>query len=140
MERASYPRMIAMARLGYAAAALFTPKLATVMIGARPSQLTPAALAWASAFATREAAVGAVTLATEHCDPSARRKVLLMNAAVDAVDTLSLLALAKHSRSVLPLLTGAPAAAVSALIHIQAARETTAPGAPSPYQSAYSPG
>ena len=139
MDTSSFPRMIAGARIGFAAAALFKPKMATVMIGGKPSQLTPMALGWAGAFASREAALGAVTLASEKIDPATRRKVLLLNAAVDALDTLSFLVLAKRQRSLMPLLVGAPGAVFSAYTHFQAAQQLAATpgGAANSYEPTY---
>jgi hypothetical protein len=121
--------MLACARIGYAAAALVAPKVATVMIGGKPSQLTPTALAWAGAFASREAALGAATLATEDADPATRSKVLWLNAAVDTMDSLAFLAFAKRQRSLLPLLIGASGAVFAAYTHFQAAQQVTAAGA-----------
>jgi hypothetical protein len=131
--------MLACARIGYAAAALFTPRVATVLIGGKPSQLTPTALAWAGAFASREAALGVVTLASEDADPSTRRKVLLMNAAVDTIDSLSFLVFAKRQRSLLPLLIGAPGAVFAAYTHFQAAQQLaeTPASAASPTERSY---
>lgn len=139
MDTSSHPRMLACARIGYAAAALFTPKVATVLIGAKPSQLTPTATGWAAVFASREAALGALTLASEDVDPATRRKVLLLNAAVDTLDSLSLLVLAKRQRSLWPLLVGAPAAVFAAYTHFQAARQLAAGpgGAGASYEPSY---
>lgn len=129
MELASIPRKMAYARLGYAAAALFTPKLATAAIGAKPGQVTPAAMGWAGVFASREAALGALTLGSEGLDPAERRKVLLLNAAVDAVDVVAILALVKRQRSILPLFLAVPAGVLSVIAHVQAAQQlSTAPG------------
>jgi hypothetical protein len=131
--------MIASTRIAYAAAALFTPKLATVMIGGKPSQLSPTGLAWAGAFASREAALGALTLASEETDAATRRKVLLLNAAVDTIDCLSFLAFAKRQRSLWPLLIGAPGAVFAAYTHFQAAQQLAAgpPGAATAAETAY---
>jgi len=126
MDRASFPRMLALARLSYAGAAMFTPGAATLMIGGKRSQLTPMAMGWAGAFAAREAALAAFTLGSEDVDPATRRKVLLLNAAVDALDSVSFVVLAKRSRSLMPLLLGAPGAVFSAYTHFQAAQELAA--------------
>jgi hypothetical protein len=123
IDFASVPRTIAYARLGYAVGAMFTPKLVTASLGAKPSQMTPAAMAWAGVFATREAALAAVTLTSEQLDPATRRKVLLANAAIDAVDTVAILALVKRQRNILPLLLAVPAGVFSAYSHYQAARQ-----------------
>ena len=133
--------MIACTRIGFAAVALYAPKLATAFIGGKPSQMTPIAIGWAGAFASREAALGAVTLGSEAADPTCRRKVLLLNAAVDALDTLTFLALAKRQRSLLPILIGAPGAVFSAYTHYQAAQQLDAASgsASTPYESAYAP-
>ena len=122
MDFASVPRKMAYARLGYAVAALFTPKLVTASLGAKPSQMTPAAMAWAGVFATREAALAVATLGSEGLDPATRRKVLLMNAAIDAVDTVAIFALVKRQRNILPLILAVPAGVFSAVAHFQAAQ------------------
>ena len=120
---------MAYARFGYAAAALFTPRLATAALGAKPSQMTPAAMGWAGVFASREAALGALTLGSEDLDPATRRKVLMLNAAVDAVDVLAVVALMKRQRSILPLFVAVPAGVMSIIAHVQAARQlSVAPG------------
>jgi hypothetical protein len=118
--------MIACTRLAFAASAMFTPRTATVMIGGKRSQLTPMALGWAGAFAAREAALATFTLGSEDADPATRRKVLLLNAAVDTLDSLSFVVLAKRSRSLMPLILGAPGAVFSAYTHFQAAQQITA--------------
>jgi hypothetical protein len=120
--------MIALTRLAYAAAAMFTPKTATLMIGGKRRDLTPMAMGWAGAFAAREAALAAFTLGSEHADPVTRRKVLLLNAVVDTLDSLSFVVLAKRSRSLMPLLLGAPGAVFSAYSHYQAAQQLSATG------------
>jgi len=76
---------------------------------------------------------------SEDADPATRRKVLLLNAAVDTLDTLSFVVLAKRSRSLMPLLLGAPGAVFSAYAHYQAAQQITAsPGpAAAPYERKY---
>jgi hypothetical protein len=139
MDLASIPKQIAYARLGYGAAALLTPKLAITAVGGKPSQMTPAAMAWAGAFASREAALGAMTLGSGDLDPATRRKVMLLNAAVDTVDAVVFIALAKRQRSILPLILALPAGVMSIVGHIQAARELS--GAPdaagTPYENAY---
>jgi hypothetical protein len=137
MDTASLPRMIACTRLVYAAAAMFTPKTATLMIGGRRSDLTPIAMGWAGAFAAREAALAAFTLGSEEVDPAARRKVLLLNAAVDTLDSLSFLVLAKRQRSLMPILLGAPGAAFSAYSHYRAAREISAAPGLAAYEPVY---
>lgn len=128
MDPSSLPRMIACTRLAYAAAAMFSPKSATLMIGGKRSQLTPMAMAWAGAFAAREAALAVFTLGSEDADTATRRKVLLLNAAVDTLDSLSFVVLAKRSRSLMPLLLGAPGAVFSAYSHFQAAQQLSAGG------------
>jgi len=139
MEIALVPRQVAYARFGYAAAALFTPRLAAAAMGAKPSQMTPAAMGWAGVFASREAALGALTLGSEDLDPATRRKVLLLNAAVDAVDVVAIAALMKRQRSILPLFVAVPAGVMSIIAHVQAARQLSAApgGAGAPYESAY---
>lgn len=109
-------------RFGYAVAALFTPKLATAAILAKPSEMTPAAVSWAALFATREAALGAITLESERLDPATRRKVLLLNAAVDGVDAAAIFAFALRRRAI-PLLLLVPAGILSVMAHVQAAQE-----------------
>lgn len=116
------PRTIAYARFGYAAASLFTPKLAAVSFGVKRSEMTPAAVAWAAVFASREAALGALSLMSERHDPQARRSALYLNAAVDTVDALSLLALARWHKQRRPLLVALPAALASIAVHLNAAR------------------
>lgn len=123
MELALTPRHVAYARFGYAAAAFFTPRVATVALGGRPGQVTPAAMGWAGVFASREAALGALSLGTEGCDPGGRRKALLLNAAVDAVDAVAVVALARRQRSILPLIVALPAGLLSVAVHLQAARQ-----------------
>ena len=137
MDTASLPRMIACTRLAYAATALFTPKTATMMIGGRRSDLTPMAMGWAGAFAAREAALAAFTLGSENVDPASRRKVLLLNAAVDTLDSLSFLILAKRQRSLMPVLLGAPGAVFSAYSHFRAAQEISATPGPTAYEPVY---
>lgn len=130
MNLASLTKQAAYARLGYAAAAFFTPRLATVAIGGRPSQVTPVAMGWAGVFASREAALGALSLGSEGVDAATRRKVLLLNAAVDAVDVAAIVALAKRQRSILPLLVALPVGVLSVVAHVQAAQQLAC--APSP--------
>lgn len=139
MDIALIPRKLPYARLGYAAAALFTPKLATVAIGAKPSEMTPAAMAWAALFASREAALGALTLESEHLDTAMRRKVLLANAAIDAIDTVAILALIRRQRSSLPLFLIVPAGVLSVISHIQAAQQlgATPGGTDATFENAY---
>lgn len=129
MEIAWIPQKMPYVRLGYAVAALFTPKLAAAAILAKPKEMTPAAVSWAALTATREAALGVVTLEGRRLDPVTRRKVLLLNAAVDGVDSLVFLAHGLRRRSILPLLA-VPVGVLSAIAHVQAARELDgAPGA-----------
>ena len=138
METATLPRMIACTRLAYAATAMFTPKTATLMVGGRRSDLTPMAMGWAGAFAAREAALATFTLASEDADPATRRKVLLLNAAVDTLDSVSFLVLAKRQRSLMPLILGAPGAVFSAYSHFRAAQEiSAAAGSGAPYEPVY---
>lgn len=117
------PRQMPYLRLGFSVAALLSPKVATTVFGGRPSQVTPVAKAWAAIFATREAALGAITLESDRLDPATRRKALLLNAAIDGIDTLSFLALVRRQRSLFPLLLVVPAGVVSVVAHVQAARE-----------------
>jgi hypothetical protein len=56
--------------------------------------------------------------------------VLLLNAAVDAVDVAAIVALAKRQRSVLPLLVAVPVGVLSVVAHVQAAQQLGS--APSP--------
>ena len=137
MDTASLPRMIACTRLVYAATAMFTPKTATMMIGGRRSDLTPMAMGWAGAFAAREAALAAFTLGSEEVDPATRRKVLLLNAAVDTLDSVSFLVLAKRQRSLMPILLGASGAVFSAYSHYRAAQEISAAPGPAAYEPVY---
>jgi hypothetical protein len=117
------PRTIAYARFGYAALSLFAPKAAASALGVKRREMTPAAIAWASVFASREAALGAFSLISENLDTKGRRRTLLLNAAVDTVDSLALIALARRHRQFLPLFVALPPGLFSALAHIQAARE-----------------
>ncbi len=123
LDAASFPRKMAYLRLGYTVAALFTPKLATAAIGARPSQVTPAAMGWAAFFATREAALGVVTLESERLDVATRRKTLLLCAAVDGLDMLSVIALIRRQRSIVPLFMALPWGALSVIMHLRAAQQ-----------------
>lgn len=123
MELASIPRQVAYLRLGYGAAALLSPKLATVAIGGRPSQVTPVAMGWARVFGTRDMAFGVLTLSSEDVPPATRRKILLLEAAVDAVDALAMIALARRQRSILPLLLAVPPGLASAAAHFLAAQQ-----------------
>ena len=127
-----WPRRVAYARFGYAAAALLTPRLAAAALGVRRSEMTPAAVAWAAVFASREAALGALSLAGErHGDP-ARRDAWRINAAVDALDVVSLLALARWRNQRRPLLVALPAAVASVAIHVRAIRAGSDCGGPRP--------
>ena len=140
MDFASLPKKMAFARLGYAVGSLLAPKLVTASLGAKPSQMTPAAMAWAGVFASRAAALGLATLSSEEFEPALRRKVLLMNAAIDAVDTVAIVALAKRQRNILPLVLVGPIGAISVYAHLQAARQvSSAPGANGQhsYENAY---
>jgi hypothetical protein len=137
MDISSFPRQIAYARLAYAAAAMLTPKAATVMVGGKPSEMTPMAMGWAGVFAAREGALAAVSLGSEQADPATRRKVLLLNAAVDTLDSLSFLVLAKRQRSLMPVLLGAPGAVFSAYSHFRAAQEISAAPGPAAYEPVY---
>lgn len=122
-DLAALPHQVAMARIGFAAQAFLTPKLATPFVGAKRNEMTPSAMAWAGLFASREAALGAFTLASEGQDPESRRKVLLLNAFVDALDVASALFLSRRQRSIKPLLVLAPLAALSVVAHLQAAQQ-----------------
>ncbi|MGH7536465.1 MAG: hypothetical protein ACREMG_12930 [Gemmatimonadales bacterium] len=117
------PKSVALARIGYAAMALATPKLASPFIGAKVGEVTPAAMGWAGYFASREAALGVLTLASEGCDSTSRRKVLLLNAAVDALDAVTAVLLTRRSRSIRPLLVALPAALMSVAAHVQEAQK-----------------
>lgn len=115
------PRSFGLARLGYAAGALLMPKFTGDRIGLDTT--SPAATAWARYFATREATLGAVVLATEDADPQLRRKLMLTCAAVDGVDLLTSLAVSVKLRSFrFFLMTFVPGAA-SVAVHLKAARE-----------------
>lgn len=116
------PRQVAYARFVYAALSLFTPRLAASTLGVATSEMTPAAVTWAAVFASREAALGALSLTSEGSEPTARRKALYLNVAVDAIDALSLLALARRHRQTRPLIVAVPAALTSTIIHLQAAQ------------------
>ena len=128
LDLASRPRAVAYLRLGYGAVAFLTPKVATVAIGGRPSQMTPAAMGWAAVFGTRDMALGVLTLGTENCDPGGRRKALLLAGAVDTTDAVAMVMLARRTRSIFPLLLGAAPALASGVVHILAARQLS--GAP----------
>lgn len=126
METAAVPRIVAIGRIGFAGMALLTPKAATALIGGKPSQMNPMAMGWASGFASREAVVGALTLASEKADPATRRKVLLTNAFVDAMDTVSFVVLAKRNRTLLPIILAAPASVYSCISHLRLAQQLPA--------------
>jgi hypothetical protein len=113
--------------------------VATAAIGARPSEMTPAAMAWAAVFASREAALAALTLESERLDPALRRKVLLANAAIDAVDTVAIFALMRRQRSILPLFLVVPVGVLSVISHLQAAQQLSVPpgNAGTTYEKAY---
>lgn len=139
MDTALLTRKMPYVRFGYAATALLAPKVATLAIVGRPGEMTQTAVGWAALFASREAALGAVTLESERLDPAARKKALLLNAAVDGLDSLAFLALGLRRRSLLPLLI-VPVGVASAVAHVQAARQLTgAPGANGrhAYENAY---
>ena len=119
------PRKMPYIRFGYAVTALLTPKVATLGILGKPGEMTPTAVGWAALFASREAALGAVTLESERLDPAARKKALLLNAAVDGLDSLAFLVLGLRRRSILPLLI-VPVGVASAVAHIQAAQQVGA--------------
>lgn len=117
METTAIPKTVAFARVGFAAMALLAPRLATQLIGAKIGEETPAAAGWAGLFASREAALGVLTLASEHSDTGSRRKVLLLNVAVETVDVLTVLTFVRRHRSIRPLFTLVPGGVVSALSH-----------------------
>jgi hypothetical protein len=139
MDTALLPRKMPYIRFGYAVTALLVPKVATLAILGRPGEMTPTAVGWAALFASREAALGAVTLESERLDPATRKKALLLNAAVDGLDSLAFLALGLRRRSILPLLI-VPVGVASAVAHIQAAQQVgKGPGANGQraYENAY---
>lgn len=113
-------RNSAYARFGYGALSLLTPRLAAAALGVKPGEMTPAAKTWAAVFASREAVVGALSLASERYDPPARRNALYLVAAIDVIDILSLAALARRHRQPFLLLMAVPAAALDLVIHLQA--------------------
>src|SRR3954468_13542507 len=125
MDTAMLTRKMPYVRFGYAVASLLTPKVAAAAILAKPGEMTPAAVSWAALFATREAALGAITLESERLDPAIRKKVLLLNAAVDGIDSLAILALSLRRRSILPLMVLVPAGLFSAMAHVQAAQQVS---------------
>ena len=114
-------RTIGYARFGYAAVSLFAPRTAARALGVKADEMTPAAIAWAAVFASREAMLGALSLSSQRGDATARRNALYLNIAVDAADALSLLALARRHGQKRPLLVALPAALASVVIHLQAA-------------------
>lgn len=109
---------------------LFAPRTAARALGVKAGEMTPAAITWAAVFASREAMLGALSLASERGDANGRRNVLYLNIAVDAADALSLLALARRHDQKRPLLVALPAAVASMAIHLQAVRQASAGAAP----------
>ncbi|HVW35550.1 MAG TPA: hypothetical protein VHL53_23665 [Acidimicrobiia bacterium] len=127
MDADDWPRRVAYARFGYAALALFTPRLAASSFGVRRSEMTPAAAAWAAVFASREAALGALSLSGQCRGGDACADAWRINAAVDALDAVILVALARWRGQRRPLLVALPAAVASVAIHLRAVRRL--PGA-----------
>jgi hypothetical protein len=139
MDNAMLTRKMPYVRFGYAAAALLAPKVATLGILGKPGEMTPTAVGWAALFASREAALGAVTLESERLDPASRKKALLLNAAVDGLDSLAFLALGLRRRAILPLLM-VPVGVASAVAHVQAAQQVSGPAGTNgqrAYENAY---
>jgi len=139
MDSTALTRQMPYVRFGYAVTALVAPKVATLAVLGKPGEMTTTAVGWAALFASREAALGAVTLESERLDPATRRKALLLNAAVDGLDSLAFLALGLRRRKILPLLI-VPVGLASVVAHVRAAQEVGAsPGANGQhaYENAY---
>lgn len=125
MNTAELPGNVARLRLAFAATTLLAPKAAACAIGVRPRDVNPAGAVWARLFATREAALGAVTLGAGS-DPALRKRILLMNAAVDGIDALAAALVARKTRSLLLLLLVVPGALASSVGHLLAAQQVAA--------------
>lgn len=135
MDYVDLTRKIAYLRLGYGIGAYLSPKAVTMAIGGRPSQVTPVAKGWARVFGTRDAALGVITLGSEDLAPAVRRKLLLVQAAVDAVDAVAMVALAKRQGSKLPLLLAVPAGTAVVAVQVLAAQQLgAAPAGPAATQ------
>jgi hypothetical protein len=131
MDFVDLTRKVAYLRIGYGIGAFLSPKAVTVAIGGRPSQVTPVAKGFARVFGTRDTALGVITLGSEDLDPAVRRKLLLVQAAVDAADGVAMVALAKRQGSRLPLLMAVPAGIAVVAVQILAAQQLgAAPATP----------
>ena len=112
-------------RLAYAAGTLLTPKAMSVALGLRPREANVTAGMWARLFASREAALGAMTLGAGS-DPGARKRILLINAAVDGVDALTATLVARKTRSLRLFAFAVPGAVASSVAHFLAAQQVAA--------------
>lgn len=125
MNTADLPQNVAKLRLVYAAGTLLTPKAMSVAVGLRRREANTAAGMWARLFASREAALGAITLGAVS-DPAARKRILLVNAAVDGLDALTATLVARRTRSLRLFAFAVPGAVVSSVGHFLAAQQIAA--------------
>ena len=80
---------------------------------------------WARLFASREAALGAITLGAAS-DAAARKRILLINAAVDGMDALMATLVARKTHSLRLFAFLVPGAVVSSVGHFLAAQQVAA--------------
>jgi hypothetical protein len=122
MNTADLPQNVAKLRLAYAAGTLLTPKAMSVAVGLRRREANMAAGMWARLFASREAALGVITLGATS-DPVARKRILLINAAVDGLDALTATLVARKTRSLRLFAFAVPGALASSVGHFLAAQQ-----------------
>jgi hypothetical protein len=125
MNTADLPHNVAKLRLAFAAGTLLTPKAMSVAVGLRPREANMTAGMWARLFASREAALGAMTLGAGS-DAAARKRILLINAAVDGVDAVMATLVARKTRSLRLFALAVPGAVASSVGHFLAAQQLAA--------------
>ena len=125
MNTADLPQSVAKIRLAFAAGTLLTPKAMSAVIGLRPREGNMTAGMWARLFASREAALGALTLGASS-EPEARKRILLINAAVDGMDALAATLVARKTRSLRLFALLVPGAVASSVGHFLAAQQVAA--------------
>lgn len=120
MNTSAVPRYVAYLRFVFAAGALTAPKLGAAVMGVKPSSVSRDAEPWIRFVGSRGFALAAMTIETERVDPALYRKVLLLNAATDAVDILGVALFARHQKAMLRF--GLTVGTLSVAAHVREAQ------------------
>jgi hypothetical protein len=114
-------KLIAYGRFGFAAACVLAPKTAAVSIGAQPSEINPTAGAFAALVGTRAAALGVLGLSTPKLTAALRRRVFVLLATVDGIDTVVGFVRARQAGRTAPIVAGTPLGLLGTASEIHAA-------------------